>query len=502
MAPRSSYGWPCGDSILPRRAPLAPCAALAALVLLASSVWAHDSGFGLVRYSVDGSLDQSFGNGGMVVIRAAQRSFVANTLALQPDGKVVLGGLSSDLSTGSIQLALARYNSDGTPDAGFGTAGMVSSAVGDAGAQANALAVQPDGMIVVAGTAFSRGNPDEFLVARYTHNGALDTTFGAGGVIATAVGAGASSASALALEPDGHLLVVGTAYSNGATDDDFALVRYTPAGQLDPGFGRYGVVTTDFSAAEPGGGASVDHATAVVLQPDARIVVGGFTRGESQSFAAARYNPNGSLDVTFGRGGRAQVPAREPQVSSIVLQTSGDIVLAGSSVSSSRGTAPFALARLHSEGSPDETFGSGGLVTTSFDGSRSGARAVIAEPDGRLISGGAKFGAPSASGDALPDSGFALARYNADGSLDKSFGAGGRATSSLGDAGATPLALAVQPDGKIVAAGLVFFQVPADRAVSPLTTLLTVAAAGAMSCALLLVLIVRRTRSNARAATR
>ena len=178
-----------------------------------------------------------------------------------------------------------------------------------------------------------------------------------------------------------------------------------------------------------------------------------------------------------------------------MLQMSGDIVLAGSSVSSSRGTAPFALARLQSDGSPDETFGSGGLVTTSFDGSRSGARAVIAEPDGRLIGGGAKFGAPSASGDVLPDSGFALARYNADGSLDKSFGTDGRATTRLGDAGATPVALAVQPDGKIVAAGLVFFQVGADRGVSPLTTPLILAAAGAVMGALLIVLIVRRARS-------
>jgi uncharacterized delta-60 repeat protein len=480
----------------------AACSVLATLVLLTSPAWAHDSGFGLVRYSADGSLDRSFGDGGTVVIRFAQRSFVANTLVLQPDGKVVLGGLSSDLAAGSLQLAVARYNADGSPDAGFGTAGMASSAVGDAGAQANAVVVQPDGRIVVAGTAFSHGNPDEFLVARYAPTGALDTTFGTGGVLATAVGAGASSASALALEPDGHLLVVGTAYSNGATDDDFALVRYSSSGQLDPGFGQHGVVTTDFSAGEAGGSASVDHVAAVVLLPDARIVVGGYTRGESQSFAVARYNPDGALDATFGRGGRAQVPAREPQVSSIVLQRSGEIVLAGSSVSSDRGTAPFALAQLHPDGSTDETFGSGGLVTTSFDGSRSGTRAVTAEPDGRLISGGARFGAPSASGDALPDSGFALARYNPDGSLDRSFGTDGRAVSSLGDAGATPVALAVQPDGKIVAAGLVFFQVPAAPGAGPLTTPLIVAAAGAILAGLLIGLIVWRTRSNARAAAR
>ncbi|MBV8713984.1 MAG: hypothetical protein JOZ65_02835, partial [Chloroflexi bacterium] len=119
------------------------------LILSAPSAWAHDSGFGLVRYEPDGTVDTSFGNSGSVVIRAAQRSFVANTLALQNDGKVVLAGLTSDIDTGTIQLALARYNPDGTPDAGFGSSGIVSTSVGDAGAQANSIAVQPDGKLVV-----------------------------------------------------------------------------------------------------------------------------------------------------------------------------------------------------------------------------------------------------------------------------------------------------------------------------------------------------------------
>jgi uncharacterized delta-60 repeat protein len=278
----------------------------------------------------------------------------------------------------------------------------------------------------------------------------------------------------MALQPDGSILVAGTAFSNGPTDDDFAVVRYTSAGQLDPGFGAGGIVTTDFGSPDSGITRALDRAGALVLQPDGKLVLAGFTHSEQQAFAAARYNPDGSLDSGFGRGGKVLVVASEPQVASVALQGSGDLVLAGSSASS-RGTAPFALVRLHADGRPDETFGNGGLVTTTFEGSRSGARAVVALPDGKLIAGGAKFGAPGAQGDALPESGFALARYTLDGHIDSSFGTAGKALTDLGDAGAIPLSLAVQPDGKILAAGLVFFQVPAPAATGALDGALRVA---------------------------
>jgi uncharacterized delta-60 repeat protein len=413
-------------------------------------------------------------------MRSAQRSFVANALVLHADAKIVIGGLSGDASTGSVQVALARYNPDGSVDASFATGGMVLSPVGVAGAQANTVALQPDGMILVAGTAFAHGTEnDEFFIARYTSGGLLDSSFGTAGMTTTHVGAGASAASAIALQSDGHILVAGTAFSNGPTDDDFAVVRYTPSGHLDPGFGTAGTVTTDFSSPDSGTSRSLDRASTIVLQPDGKIVVAGFTRGERQAFAAARYNPDGGLDSGFGHGGKVLVAGSEPLVSSIVLQSSGDIVLAGNSASSSRGTAPFALVRLHADGGPDETFGSGGLVTTTFEGSRSGARAVVAQPDGKLIAGGAKFGAPTAQGDAVPDSGFALARYTADGRIDSTFGTAGKALTDVGDAGATPLSLAVQTDGKILVAGLVFFQVATPTAPGALDFALRVARPGA-----------------------
>src|SRR5882762_10093179 len=130
---------------------------LAALLVSTPVAWAHDSGFGLARYTPDGVLDQSFGNGGLVVTRSTQRSFVANALALQPDNKILVAGMVSDLATASLQLAVARYNPDGSVDDGFGAAGIAATPVGAAGAAASALAVQPDGRILVAGAAFAHG---------------------------------------------------------------------------------------------------------------------------------------------------------------------------------------------------------------------------------------------------------------------------------------------------------------------------------------------------------
>src|ERR1700716_920066 len=126
---------------------------VAALLASTPVAWAHDSGFGLARYSADGVLDQSFGNKGLVVTRSTQRSFVANALALQPDGRILVAGMVSDLSTASLQLAVARYNADGSIDTGFGAGGIAATPVGAAGATASTLALQPDGRILVAGTA-------------------------------------------------------------------------------------------------------------------------------------------------------------------------------------------------------------------------------------------------------------------------------------------------------------------------------------------------------------
>jgi uncharacterized delta-60 repeat protein len=233
----------------------------------------------------------------------------------------------------------------------------------------------------------------------------------------------------------------------------------------------------------------------LAVRSDGRILVAGTTRGDRQAFSVASYNPDGTLDGSFGVAGKTQVEAIDPQVFGIIVESTGDVVLAGSAGSSAGGTAPFAVVRLRADGAPDRRFGADGrgVATTSFEGSRSGARAVTVQPDGKLLAAGAKFGAPSSQGDALAQSGFAVARYARDGSIDTNFGTAGRVVTEMGDAGAMPLSLVVQPDGKIVAAGLVFFKVPTAPEANP-TSLPTIAAIVVAVGLVVAVVVLRRMR--------
>jgi uncharacterized delta-60 repeat protein len=233
------------------------------------------------------------------------------------------------------------------------------------------------------------------LVARFTADGSLDTTFDADGF--TKVGFG-GAANAVLVQGDGRVVAVGNSSSN------FGLARYEINGALDASFGAGGRVVTDFSGA-------ADVARAAVLQSDGRIVAGGFTTpaGGLANFALARYNANGSLDATFGQGGKVvtDFAGTEDVGWGAVLQGDGRIVLAG------RSGNDFALARYNANGSLDATFGQGGKVVTDFAGTIDGGLAAALQRDGRIVVAGASVNTGTD---------FALARYNPDGSLDATFG--------------------------------------------------------------------------------
>src|SRR5262245_36012650 len=273
--------------------------------------------FALARYNRDGTLDASFGTGGIVTTPFDfPGSFdTVTSVVLQPDGKIVMAG--STVINSFAEFALARFNSDGTLDDGFGTGGMVTTAFtssisatpsGQVSAEAQSVAVQADGKIVAAGEANVDGGED-FALVRYNSNGTLDATFGTGGKVTTAFLGSAGQAFAfafsVAIQPDGHIVAAGY-FSNNAADAsapnfDFALARYNSNGTLDTSFGTGGKVTTDFAGPD-------DKATSVAFQPDGKILVAGAAgpyviRGFD--FALARYNSNGTLDASFGTGGKA-----------------------------------------------------------------------------------------------------------------------------------------------------------------------------------------------------
>ena len=254
--------------------------------------------FAVVRLHPNGVLDSSFGGTGFVTTSFSTNDDAANAIAVQSDGKIVVAGTS--YNGANVDFAVARYNSNGTPDDSFGTSGRVTTAIDTSVDVANAVAIQPDGKIVVAGYAVIGGTAVDFAVARYRTNGTLDPSFGSFGRVATALGAGGAVGSALAIQPDGKILVAGyTLPTLAGAAADFGLARYTTNGVPDASFDGDGKVTTSI-------GLGNDFAVALALQSDGKIVVGGSsTIGAHLEFTAVRYTKDGWLDDLYGVGGRA-----------------------------------------------------------------------------------------------------------------------------------------------------------------------------------------------------
>jgi uncharacterized delta-60 repeat protein len=359
--------------------------------------------FALARYNGDGSLDLSFGAGGKVTTVVGGIFESANAVALQADGKIVAAGGSSPDGF-CCQVALARYNPDGSLDASFDGDGKLTTVVGGA-ATANAVAVQADGKIVIAGS-FVFGNV--FVVARFNGDGSLDTTFGTNGEVFTGFGGFGNRATSLVIQADGKILVAGA----GGAGNDFILARYNSDGTLDGGFGSGGSIATDFGG--------FDGANAVALQSDGKIVAAGIG---TERFALARYSADGSLDQSFGVGGKTTVQFFGENIESanaLAIQRNGKIVAAGRAFSDF--DPSYAIARFNTDGTLDASFGSGGKVTTDFgnpsdvgvlcpsgrkDCSNDNATGVAIQADGNIVAVGG-------GGACTPSCEWTLARYLGD----------------------------------------------------------------------------------------
>lgn len=385
-----------------------------------------------------GVLDASFGTGGVVTTDIGSAGNEAFALLIQPNGKLVAGGY---LTTGPSDeaFALARYNSNGSLDTSFGSGGTVSTEFGPSYDYVIAVLHQQDAKVVAVGSSYHATSSD-FALARYASDGSLDASFGSGGKVSTPLGPGYDNPGGALLQPNGKIVVAGTTY--GATDYDFALVRYLTDGSLDSSFGSGGAVMNTFG---PGGSA----AYTLVRQPDGKLVAAGRRYDTSGSdFALARYEATGSLDTTFGTGGKVITsigPTYYDSVYALALQADGKIVAGGRSYESVKDTH-FALVRYNPDGSLDSSFGSGGKVVTDFGPGYDQVYALLVQLNGKIVAAGyAQVGTP-------PKYVVALARYKANGSLDTSFGSGGMVTTAIGvESYVEPAVL--QPDGKIVIAG-------------------------------------------------
>jgi uncharacterized delta-60 repeat protein len=381
-------------------------------------------------YAAPGDLDPTFGTGGKVIAAIGATCCDGDVLTLQPDGKLVVAGFAN--STPNLDFALARYTSTGGLDTTFVTTDFGGNDI------VTGIAIQPDGKIVAVGLTQVGSGPLAAAITRYNSDGTQDTTFGTSGKTTTTLGVGAV-ARAVAIQVDGKILVAGSVFTEaaGVASADFLLARYTATGTLDVTFGTGGIVTTDFAGLD-------DIASAVTIQADGKIVLAGLTLSPPNSldFALARYNSNGTLDSGFGNAGKViTVADGGQQAFAIVMQPDSKIVVAGDTATA--GNSDFAVRRYNSNGALDASFGSSGTVITDF-GSDEAARAVAIQTDGKIIVAGARGEGNNTD--------FALARYMANGTLDTSFGVGGKVTTNVGGID-WAMAMELQPDNKILVAG-------------------------------------------------
>lgn len=291
---------------------------------------------------------------------------------------------------------------------------------------AKAVALRPDGRIVVAGEARKDANSlVTFALAGYLSNGDLDQSFGGGGKVYTAFGANnGSGANALAIQADGKIVVAGYAANPAAHHNTFALARYNPDGSLDNHFGSNGKVLTQIGQ-ETGAGPE-DRANAIAIDGQGRIVVAGETGSFMLDMAVSRYLSDGSLDASFGNGGMVVTDfGGDDRAQSVVVQPDGKILVGGSGWIDS-GAQDFAVMRLLDDGSVDRGFGIGGKLVTDFRGGDDTGQALLLRPDGRFV----LVGTIQLSGGCAPNPceryGFGAASYTSSGALDSGFGSGGR----------------------------------------------------------------------------
>ncbi len=355
------------------------------IVVAGYGIAGSSSSFAVARYLPNGQLDTSFAGSGTLATALDSDSAAGLALAIQPDGKIIVGGYSGD------NFALVRYRGDGTLDPTFGNSGIVTTKLGSADSQVNALALQADGRIIAAGYAFNATNNKDFAVVRYLANGSLDPSFGSNGMVLTAIDDGLDEVNGLAIQSDGKIIAAGIAVATAPViDANVALARYLPDGTLDLGFGFNGKVI----ASLPASGYN-EVANAVALQPDGKIVIAGEVAPLDSSvqderasdFLIMRFRDDGTLDPAFQGGAvRTYFERYRDSAKALAIQPDNRILTAGFAITE-MGNFVISIVRQESDGRFDTTFGSSGRVVTSAS-SDLYAHALALQADGKFVVAG------------------------------------------------------------------------------------------------------------------
>ena len=410
------------------------------IVAVGSSHNATNEDFTVMRVNGNGILDTGFAGTGIRTDDPGTRFAWARGMVIQPDGKILVAGTTGTDLTGS-DFAVARFNPNGTLDPNFGSGGRVSIDFGENDEQGNAIALAPDGRIVVAGKRLDpQANKYDFAVARLNASGSLDETFNQTGKLVFPVGVLSDEANGVAVQQDGKIIVVGT-IEVGA-QRDFGIVRLDVSGGLDGTFQGGGKVIA-------GVGAQNDDAQAVKIQPDGKIVVVGNSVNSAYTdsdFAILRLTSTGAPDNSFGAQGR-QITVLGTNLDlcfGLAFQSDGKILVAGYTLNAAGTAAQAAVVRYGTNGVPDPSFDNDGIVTTPIAIVVSAATSVGVQADGKIVIGGV-----AAVGN---DVRFAAARYLGSGALDDTFGIGGKAIvdDNIGGFGWT---MAIDAQGRALIAG-------------------------------------------------
>jgi uncharacterized delta-60 repeat protein len=351
-----------------------------------------DRNFAVARYNADGSLDDTFGNGGFAIFDAGTESDAAEDIAIQADGKILLGGYVFSQSTTFDDFALVRLNTDGTPDNTFGTNGIVITDIDGRWDNAFGLAIQDDGKILLGGDGYISDKRRPTLV-RYNDDGSLDPTFDGDGIAMQSIGCSDDRTRDIALQDDGKILLCGF-FSDGLDDHTF-VARFNSDGSVDDSFGSWGAATMDI-------GGNDDRLLTMCMQDDGKILVGGYTRDTSgnMDYLLMRYMPDGTTDDSFGSNG---IFLMNEDLNDLVL---GLTVQPDGKILSTWGAYYFRLARHMPDGSLDTGFGDNGLVSTYINSSAY-AQSLCLQNDGKVVVAGH-------SRQGSNDYDFSLARYYTD----------------------------------------------------------------------------------------
>ncbi|KAB1156722.1 T9SS type A sorting domain-containing protein [Flavobacterium luteum] len=381
------------------------------------------------------SLDTSFGNNGTQVAVFPKNSPTslatsrANAIALQSDGKIVLAGTKTPIGTGT-EFGLTRMNADGSLDITFGTNGVTNtdfvnppynlSSTYDA---ILAIAIQTDDKIVAVGNTsnFNLYNFLDVAMARYNKDGTLDTSFGVGGKVFTDFDGFSDSATDVKIQNDGKIVLCGkTNFTDGSTyppeyssqHGNFILARYNTNGTLDTTFGSNGKVVLSFGDNNNG-----DFGNSLLLTDDQEIIVSGIS---NQMVAVAKFDSKGNLDPSFGVNGTVKTDiglsgSSLIDVTSMKFQKGGKFIVAGEKYTSFNEGKAFMMLRYNANGDLDTTFGNQGKVFTEFTYSNDTAYQILFQPDSKIILVGRAFGAS-----------LAMTRYSEDGVLDLTFATSGK----------------------------------------------------------------------------